>query len=137
MEPSLLRIKQVFLFLLGQAAGFCVEKELGAVETKFEEKFLQMIQEFERAVYELTVSAGRQFLHSYHTNDYVNDYIKGIKEEWHPGDLFDMLATDRYCRRCRELCAIWYESYYCPNFESWWVHREGLDLAHIMLSLWP
>jgi hypothetical protein len=130
MKPSLLRIKQIFLFLLGQCAGFCVEKELAAVENKLEMRFPEMIQEFEQAVHEMTVSAGRRFLRSYHRDTHA----KAGKVHWPLDDPFGMLERQKYQRRCRKLRAICYDKYYCPDFKSWWVRREESDLSELEIQ---
>jgi hypothetical protein len=49
MEPSHFQIKQVFIFLLGQAVGYAVEKVLGNVEAQLEATLLPVIEEFEQA----------------------------------------------------------------------------------------
>jgi hypothetical protein len=53
MEPSHFQIKQVFIFLLGQASGYSVEKVLGNVEAQLEATLSPVIG-FEQASHELT-----------------------------------------------------------------------------------
>jgi hypothetical protein len=66
MEPSHFQIKQVSNFLLGQAVGYSVEKVLGDVEAQLEAALSPVIEEFEQASHELTVSAGKKRLVSFY-----------------------------------------------------------------------
>ena len=66
MEASRFQIMQVFLFLLGQAAGYSVGKELGNVEAQLKSCFPEVVDEFERAAYELSVASGKSQRLSYY-----------------------------------------------------------------------
>lgn len=59
MEASRFQIMQVFLFLLGQAAGYPVEKELENVEPQFKSRFPEVVDVFQRTAYELSVAIGK------------------------------------------------------------------------------
>jgi hypothetical protein len=54
--------------LLGQAVGYSVEKVLGNVEAQLEATLSPVIEEFEQASHELTVSAGKKKLLSYYSS---------------------------------------------------------------------
>ena len=60
MEPSLLQIMQVFILLQGQVMGYSVKKRLGNVKEKLEAKLSPVIKEFDLAVHESIVYAGKK-----------------------------------------------------------------------------
>jgi hypothetical protein len=125
MEPSHFQIKQVFIFLLGQAVGYSVEKVLGDVEAQLEATLSPVIEEFEQASHELTVSAGKKKLLSYYKNDYATD----IRKICPLSDPYGLQADVTYKRRWKKLWSARIDDLFCPSFESWWVHREERDLS--------
>lgn len=60
IEPSHFQIKQVFIFLLGQAIGYSVEKILGNIETQLKTTLSPVIKEFKQACHKLTVSVRKK-----------------------------------------------------------------------------
>ena len=125
MEPSHFQIKQVFIFLLGQAVGYSVEKVLGNVEAQLEATLSPVIEEFEQASHELTVSAGKKKLLSYYKNDYAAD----IRKICPLSDPYGLQADATYKRRWKKLWSARIDDLFCPSFEPWWVHREERDLS--------
>lgn len=55
MESSHFPTTQVLIFLLGQAIGYSVEKELGNIEAQLKASLSPVIEEFKQASHELTV----------------------------------------------------------------------------------
>jgi hypothetical protein len=99
MEPSYFQIKQVFIFLLGQAVGCAVEKVLGNVEAQLEATLLPVIEEFEQASHKLTVSAGKKKLLFYYKNDYATD----IRTTCPLSDPCNLQQAATYKRRWKKL----------------------------------
>jgi hypothetical protein len=125
MEPSHFQIKQVFIFLLGQAVGYSVEKILGNVEVQLETTLSPVIEEFEQASHELTVSVGKKKLLSYYKNDYATDIRKICPHR----DLYGLEADAIYKWRWKKLWSARIDDLFCPSFKSWWVRREERDLS--------
>jgi len=125
MEASRFQIKQVFLFLLGQAGGYSVEKELDNVEAQLESRFPEVVDEFERAVHELSVAIGKGQKLSY----YQRSYTAAMQEICPPRDPFGLLSSVKYRRRWRKLRSVDLDNFFCPSFELWWTRREEADLS--------
>ncbi|KAG8531637.1 uncharacterized protein KY384_003268 [Bacidia gigantensis] len=92
MEASRFQIKQVFLFLLGQAAGYRVEKELGNVEAQLESRFPEVVDKFERAAYELSMAIGKSQKLSY----YQQSYAAEMQKMCPPKDPLGLLSSVKY-----------------------------------------
>ncbi|RFU79247.1 hypothetical protein TARUN_2959 [Trichoderma arundinaceum] len=108
MDPSRLQMKQIFVFLLGEAAGFDAEKEMGGVEAKLE---AQAVKEFDDAAYKLCISASCS----------------------HAARLQHVIATNPYLRNSQEgrrFAKIWadlIQGRLYPTIESWRLRREERD----------
>ena len=126
MEASRFHIKQVFLFLLGQAAGYSVEKELGNVEAQLKSRFPEVMDEFERAAYELSMASGKSRRLSY----YQRSYAAEMQKLCPPKDPCGLLSSVKYTRRWRKLTSIDLDNFFCPSFELWWTRREEADLSN-------
>ncbi len=122
MEASRFQIKQVFLFLLGQAAGYSVEKELGNVEAQLKSCFPEVVDEFERAAYELSVANGKSQRLSYYQRSYAAEMQKICPP-------IGLLPSAKFRRRWRKLTSIDLDKFFCPSFELWWTRREEADLS--------
>jgi len=125
VEASRFQIKQVFLFLLGQAAEYSVEKKLGNVEAQLKSCFPDVVDEFERAAYELSVANGKSQRLSYYQRSYAAEMQKLCPSK----DPFGLLSSAKFRRRWRKLTSIDLDNFFCPSFELWWTRREEADLS--------
>ena len=94
MEASRFQIKQVFPFLLGQAAGYLVKKERENVEAQLKSCFPEVVDEFERAAYELSVANGKSQRLSYYQRSYAAEMWKLCP----PKDSFGLLLSVKFRR---------------------------------------
>jgi hypothetical protein len=92
IEPSHFQIKQVFIFLLGQAIGYSVEKILGNIETQVKTTLSPVIKEFKQACHKLTVSVRKKNVLSYYKKDYTTD----IQKICPLSDLYSLEANTTY-----------------------------------------
>lgn len=116
MDPSSVYTKQIFLFLLGQAAGYAVQKEYGDVERPLREIFRSHIEEFEQSAYKTACMLGKERLLAYFKHNYSHD----IRGHYH-SELGTCLSKDR---EWRLRWARHMKTTLCPSYEAWWVQRE-------------
>jgi hypothetical protein len=125
MSPSELQTKQVFLFFLGRAVGYAVEKDLGRTEAHLRTSCAQQITEFEDAIFRLSSIVGRQSLLSYYQERYAKDVRQFCPH---------ILGSTKYQRRWRKSWSMRVSDHFCPTFKSWWLRREKSYLNELKLE---
>ncbi|EOA85570.1 uncharacterized protein SETTUDRAFT_40212 [Exserohilum turcica Et28A] len=130
MSPSELHIKQVFLFLLGQAVGYAVQKNLDKTDAHLRTLFPLHIDEFEDAIFHLATLRGRQSILSY----FKKVYAKDVRQLCPQTDPFGILTDRKYQRRWRKSWSMRINDRFCPNFRSWWIRREETDLSELEMQ---
>jgi hypothetical protein len=130
MSPSELPIKQIFLFLLGQAVGYAVQKNLDKTDAHLRTSCALHIHEFEDAIFQLATLRGRASILSY----FKEEYAKDVRRLCPQTDPFGILTNHKYQRRWRKSWSMRINDNFCPNFRSWWIRREESDLSELEMQ---
>lgn len=130
MSPSELHIKQIFLFLLGQAVGYAIQKNLDKTDAHLRTSCALHIDEFEDAIFQLATLRGKQTILSY----FKDVYAKDVRQLCPQSDPFGILTNRKYQRRWRKSCSMIINDSFCPNFRSWWIRREESDLSELEMQ---
>lgn len=130
MSPSKLHIKQVFLFLLGQAVGYPVQKNLNKTDAHLRTSYALHIVEFEDAIYQLARLRGTQSILLYFKGTYAQDVRRLCPQT----DASGIPADRKYQRSWRKSWSERINDRYCPSFRSWWVRREEADLSELEMQ---
>jgi hypothetical protein len=130
MSPSELHIRQIFLFLLGQAVGYAVQKNLDKTDAHLRTSCAPHIDEFEDAIFQLATKRGRESILSY----FKEVYAKDVRQLCPQTDPFGILTNHKYQRRWRKSWSMRINDHFCPNFRSWWIRREESDLSELEMQ---
>jgi hypothetical protein len=130
MSPSTLHIKQVFLFLLGQATGYAVQKNLNNTDAHLRTSCALHIDKFEDAIYQLATLRGRQSIVLYFKETYAQ-HVRQLCPQTNPSSI---LTNRKHQRSWRKSWSKRINDRYCPSFQSWWIRREELDLSELEMQ---
>ncbi|KJZ70527.1 hypothetical protein HIM_10071 [Hirsutella minnesotensis 3608] len=125
MDPSSWPIKQLFEFLLGQAAGYEVQKEFDSASARLQADHPRLLEEFDRCLYTAAIHLGKGKVSDYFNMEYALD----VEKYCNTRNIASQPAPSAEKRKWRKDWSRIVLSKLQPTFHGWLATRLTGELA--------